>query len=180
MPSGYQKDQWIKEFSEFSSLQTDPSQVPTSAFQRIKARLFPNPWVVFGKILALHALVGFCSLSICNQFGLNPFQTSQTLTDWFMSVAGHHVCMIFCGTFFMASTYALANLFLSLEELESIKRFEWLQSAVIAVASLAAFYFFGAQLFASFAALWLLGALIGGLFSIEGSYRLRRLFNSGI
>ncbi len=178
MASENQKEQWLKEFSEFSH--TDPSQVPASAFEQIKVRLFPNPLVVFSKILALHALVGFFSLSICNQFGLNPFETSQSLTDWFMSVAGHHVCMIFCGIFFMASTYALANLFLSLEELESIKRFEWLQSALIAIASLAAFYFFGAQLLATFTALWFFGAIIGGLFSIEGSYRLRRLLNSGL
>ncbi|MGE4234692.1 MAG: hypothetical protein AB7F43_15390, partial [Bacteriovoracia bacterium] len=60
--------------------------------------------------------------------------------------------------------------------LESIKRHQWLQTGVIGLTSLAAFYFFGAELVATFAGLWILGALLGGFFAIEGSYRIRRSF----
>ena len=74
----------------------------------------------------------------------------------------------------MASTYLLANLFLTLEELEAVKRYEWLQLAIMGLVSLSAFYFFGAELVGVFAGLWAIGAVVGGYLSIEGSYLIRR------
>lgn len=167
-----QKNEWLKEFTEFSNVK--PEQVPASVSSGLKRRLFPSPWIVFGKVVTVHAIVGFLSLAVCNQFGLNPFNTQQSLTDWFMKVAGHNFCMLLCGTFFMMTTYILANLILSLEEIESIKRHEWLQTGIIGLLSLAAFHFFGAELVGAFMLLWIAGAFIGGLLSIEGSYRIRR------
>ncbi len=172
------KNEWLKEFNEFSNTNTDQSIVPKDAFQKIRQKLFPNHWIVFIKIAIFHTIVGFSSLTICNQFGLNPFQTDQSLTNWFMNIAGHNFCMILCGLFFMTTTYLLANIFLSLEELEAVKRFEWLQTGVMVLVSLAAFYFFGAELVGTLAVLWTVGALIGSLMSIEGSYRLRRSWNT--
>jgi hypothetical protein len=166
------KDEWLNELVEFSRL--PKSEAPARVLQRLQTRLFPNPWIVFGKIATLHGLVGFLSLAICDQFGLNPFQTTQSLTIWFMSLAGHHFCMVLCGMFFMTTTYLLANVVLTLEELESIKRHEWLQTSVVCLTSLAAFAFFGAELVGTFVLLWLVGAVSGGLLSIEVSYRLRR------
>jgi hypothetical protein len=176
MANDFKKEEWLKEFTEFSNMSSEQAQVPAHSLNQIKARLFPNPWLVFGKVTTLHAIVGFLSLALCNQFGLNPFNTSQSLTDWFMKIAGHSFCMLLCGTFFMTTTYLLANLVLNLEELESIKRYEWLQTGIIGLISLAAFYFFGAELVGSFALLWFIGAFIGGYLSIESSYRLRRTF----
>jgi hypothetical protein len=169
-----QKNEWLKEFTEFSNITADQAQVPASAYANLKRRLFPNPWMVFGKVTAVHAVVGVLSLAVCNQFGLNPFQTQQSLTGWFMKIAGHNFCMLLCGTFFMMTTYLLANLFLSLEEMEAVKRYEWLQTGIMGLVSLAAFYFFGAELVGSLMFLWIVGALIGGFLSIEGSYRIRR------
>ncbi len=166
------KENWLKEYTEFTT--SDEVSVPPGIFSNLKKRLFPNPWMVFGKVLSIHVGVGFLSLGICHQFGLNPFNTEHSLMDWFMRVGGHNFCMIACGVFFMTTTYLLANLILSLEELETIRRFEWLQSGVLGVASLAAFYFFGAELVATFAGLWIIGAFIGALLAIEGSYKFRR------
>ena len=174
MNSDFKKQEWLKEFTEFSTAPSDAEAVPETSFPKLKARLFPSPWLAFGKILALHSLVGFLSLSFCNQFGLNPFSTDQSLTHFFMKAGGHHICMLLCGTFFMTTTYLLANAFLSLEELEAIKRNELTQIAFISLVSLVAFHFFGAELVGVFVVLWLTGALIGGLISIEGSYRFRR------
>lgn len=175
MESNNKKD-WLKEFTEFSNIDSGGVQVPTGIFDQIKKRLFPNPWVVFGKIAALHGVVGFFSLAICNQFGLNPFQTNQSLTNWFMKIAGHNFCMVLCGLFFMATTYVLSNLFLNLEELEAVRRYEWLQTGIMGLVSLAAFYFFGAELIGTLVALWMIGAFFGGLISIEVSFKLRRAF----
>jgi hypothetical protein len=168
------KGQWLKDFTEFSQVDSNTVKVPESLFVTIKNRLFPSPWVVFSKISVLHLVVGFLSLGICHQFGLNPFNTERSLADWFMTVGGHEFCMLACGIFFMATTFLLSNLWLSLEELETIRRFEWLQSSLIIFVSIAAFYFFGAELVASIVGLWALGAIIGAFISIEGSFRLRQ------
>lgn len=171
MMSQDQKKSWLTEYTEFTHI--DPVQVSPSTMNSIMKKLFPNAWVVFSKILTLHLAVGFLSLSICNQFGLNPFQTDQSLTQWFMQVSNHHVCMVLCGFFFMSVTYALSCLFLSVEEFEAIRRIEKLQTAILILLSLASFYFFGAEFVAVFTGLWLVGATLGSWLSIEGSYRLK-------
>jgi hypothetical protein len=94
-----------------------------------------------------------------------------------MQMAGHNFCMVACGLLFMGTTYILANVILSIEELETIRKFEWLQSGILSLASVAAFYFFGAELVGTFVGLWLLGALVGGFLSIQGSLFLRRQYS---
>lgn len=170
------KDEWLKEYMEFSQIDAGNAEVTDGVYNNLRARLFPSPWLVFGKVVGVHAVVGYLSLAVCNQFGLNPFQTEQSLTGWFMKTAGHNICMLLCGVFFMMTTYLLANFLLTLEELESVRRHEWLQSSVIGLVSLAAFHFFGADLVATFALLWITGAVIGGFFTIEGSYQFRKNF----
>lgn len=170
------KDTWLKEYTEFVQSDDKNISVPSEIFGQLKSRLFPNPWKIFGKILTIHGVVGFLSLGVCNQFGLNPFNTEYSLVNWLMKVGGHNFCMIACGVIFMTTTYLLANFVLNLEELETIRRYEWLQTGILGVASLAAFYFFGAELIITYAVLWVLGAFLGGFLSIEGSYRLRRNF----
>lgn len=169
-----ERDVWIKEFQEFSQIKSESVKVPAGLLHSVKDRLFPSAWKVFGKIVGIHALVGFLSLGICNQFGLNPFNTTYSISEWFMQTGGHSFCMVLCGVFFIATTYLLGNLLLSLEELEAVRNYEWLQTGVLSLGSLAAFYFFGGEIVLSFGVLWILGALLGGLLSIEGSYRLRR------
>ncbi len=172
------KQNWQKEFEEFLSTDVYPVDVPDTLFAKVKNRLFPNPWLVFGKVGIIHLFFGFLSLSVCNQFGLNPFGTNFSLTSWFMKLGSHELCMALCGVFFMGSTYVFSNLFLTLEELESIKRHEWLQTCVFSLVSLTAFYFFGAELVATITILWLLGTFIGGILSVESSYYLRRAWTS--
>lgn len=167
---------WSKEYNEFAALPVDSETIPNGLFESIKNRIFPNPWKVFGKVAFLHVVVGFLSLGVCNQFGLNPFQTTYSLSDFFMKSGGHNFCMFACGVFFVATTYLLANLFLTLEEVEAIRKYEWLQSGILALVSIAGFYFLGAELVGTFVALWIGGALFGGLLTIEGSFRLRRQF----
>lgn len=166
------KETWLNEYTEFAN--SKEVSVPSTMLSNLKKRLFPNPWMIFGKVLGIHASIGFISLGFCHQFGLNPFGTEYSLMSWFMKVGGHNFCMIACGIFFMTTTYLLLNLILSLEELETFRRHEWLQTGVLGLVSLAAFYFFGAEIIATFAGLWILGAFIGALITIEGSYLIRR------
>lgn len=168
-----EREELIRDFHEFCD-ESNKVEVPPHLFNKIKARLFPNPWKVFSKISVIHGVVGFLSLGICNQFGLNPFKTAYSLSDLFMKTAGHNFCMLACGILFISTTYLFSNIFLTLEELESIRKYEWLQLGVLSMASLASFYFFGAELVGTFVGLWLLGAVIGGILSIEISFKIRQ------
>ncbi len=169
------KDVLKKDFQEFSQIENEAVNVPESIFRSVKSRLFPSPWKVFLKISAIHGLVGFLSLGICSQFGLNPFNINHSLSEWLMQTAGHSVCMVFCGVFFVATTYILANLILSIEELNAVRKFKGLQVGILSLGSLAVFYFFGGQMVLSFTLLWMVGAVLGGLMTIEGSYQIRRV-----
>ena len=143
---------------------------------KLKSRLFPDTKILFLKILFIHIIVGLVSLLICNQFNLNPFQTSQSLSNWFMEVGGHHFCMLACGIFFMAATFIAGNFFISLEELMLIRKHQLLHSLIICLLSLFAFAFFGAKIFSIFGVLWLLGGLIGSLSTITSTTYLRYAF----
>ena len=160
------------DFEDFMKLEANQF-VDSQLRVRIERRLFPSRWLTFGKLLAIHFVVGFLSLAICHQFALNPFATKFSLADLVMSIGGHSFCMIFCGFFFMSSTYLFANFILSLEEFETIRRSGALQLFILTSLSLVGFVSFGGHVIATVAILWLLGALCGGLLSLELSYRLR-------
>lgn len=164
---------WLKEYAEFTNVDATGVTVPAGVFENLRKRIFPNPWKVFGKVFSIHVVVGFLSLGICHQFGLNPFRTEYSLMNFFMKFGGHSFCMVLCGVLFMTTSLWLANFFLTLEELEAIRRYQWLQLGVISLGSLAAFYFFGAEMVAAFVGLWIVGAFVGGFLAIETSYRLR-------
>ena len=166
-------EEWTREFNEFCD-ESSNVEAPSHLFNSIRAKLFPNPWKVFSKITIIHGIVGFLSLGICNQFGLNPFNTAYSLSDLFMKTAGHNFCMLACGILFISTTYLFSNIFLTFEEFESIRKYEWLQLGVLSLASLASFYFFGAELVGTFVGLWLLGAVLGGFLSIEISFKIRQ------
>lgn len=164
------------EFQEFMGIEPQALATTASLFVKLQSRLFPNPWRVFGKMALIHLVFGLLSLSVCNQFGLNPFKTDFSLSNWLMMIGGEDFCMSLCGMLFMGSTYIFSNFFLTLEELESVKRHKWLQTGVLGLVSLASFYFFGAHLVVAVTLLWLTGALMGGLLSVELSYQFRQKF----
>lgn len=167
------RKEWLNDFNEFCN-DAGSVQAPPELYKKLKLRLFPNPWKVFSKVALIHGVVGFLSLGICNQFGLNPFNTTYALNDLFMEIAGHHFCMLACGVLFISTTYFFSNIFLTIEELEAIRKYEWLQLGILSFTSLASFYFFGAELVGTFVGLWLLGAITGGIASIEISFKIRQ------
>lgn len=81
--------------------------------------------------------------------------------------------MIFYGVVFVSLSLLSAGYFLTIEEIQAVKRAEFLQAFSLGVVSLGIFAIAGAELVLTFAGLWLLGALIGGFLSIEGSLWLK-------
>lgn len=173
--NGRKNNDWLKEFKAFT--EGDVVQVPAELNERVAKRmeklLNPSAWVVFLKVLAIHSVVGFLSLAICHQFDLNPFGTSRSLDNWFMSIGGHSVCMIGCGILFLSVSVLASGYFLSLEEARSLRRTGFPQSFALGTISLVLFSTVGAELALTFSGLWLLGALIGGYLATETVWKLK-------
>ncbi len=169
--------EWLKDYEVF--LQSENTQVPKDVtetiFARMKGLVNPSLWIVFLKVLGIHVVVGFISLSMCHQFGMNPFNTESSLSDWMMSMGGHSVCMIGCGIFFVGLSLALAGYFLTVEDVRALKRTEFLQTLSLGLISLGVFSLVGAEMALTIAGLWLLGALIGGFIATEAAWKLKRI-----
>jgi hypothetical protein len=167
--------EWMREYSEFLGSKEVP--VPRDLNERvvgsIHALLNPSAWMVFGKLLGIHIVVGFLSLGICHQFDMNPFGTQSSLSDWFMGMWGHSACMIACGTIFVSFSILTAGILMTGEEIRVLKRTEFLQTLSLGAFSLVAFFLLGAQIALTFAGLWLLGVLIGGFIATEATAKLK-------
>jgi len=163
---------WLEEFREF--VQSEGSAVPAEVSERIlrevRAQLNPSAWTVFAKLLGIHGVVGTLSLVVCNQFGLNPFHTEFSLSEYFMKF-GHSTCMVLCGVLFIGLTVTLGHLVLRREELLVLSKNAFLQVFGLSVFSLVAFIAFGAEIVFGIAALWLLGAMVGGILASRLLFR---------
>lgn len=171
-----QNQDWLKEYADF--LQTDLTPVPTEVTQRIWSEigglLHPSALIVFAKILTVHLITGFLSLGVCNQFGVNPFNTSWSLADVFMNFGGHGFCMVVCGGLFFSTSFLMAGFLLSIEEVKALRRTELVQFFALALFSLGMFAIGGADFALTYAVLWLAGGLLGGALTIETLWRLKR------
>lgn len=167
---------WLNEYEAF--LKADEVVVPRAATEKVFARMQelvnPSAWTVFFKILAIHVAIGFLSLSVCHQFGMNPFGTESSLDSWFMAMWGHSTCMILCGVLFVGLSFLSAGYFLTIEEVRALRRTEFIQAFALGSVSLAIFAAFGAELALTFSGLWLLGALVGGFIATETVWKLKR------
>lgn len=169
---------WQKDFEDFTNFAPTEASVPEALTQNIFSKvhhlLFPSAQTIFTKIFAAHLLIGSLSLSICHQFGLNPFHTEVSLADWFMRMGGHNFCMIACGILFLSLSLLASGILLTTEEIRVLRRTQWLQVSALAIVSLGSFAAIGAELTLGIAGFWLLGSLVGGLFVTEGMWRLTR------
>lgn len=167
--------EWMDDYSEFLSAEEVrvPRELNQKVLASIQSLLNPSAWMVFAKLLGIHFVVGFLSLGICHQFGMNPFGTTRSLSDWFMDLWGHNVCMIGCGVIFVSFSILAAGYFLSVEEVRALRRTEFLQTLALGAFSLVMFALFGTELALTFAGLWLLGALIGGFLATEAVWKLK-------
>lgn len=163
----------LEEFQEFLADHNESTKAPPAIVKKIQARIFPSLQVVAIKLGFIHLFVGFASLAICDQFGLNPFGTEQFLTTWWMNLTNHEICMILCGFFFVTATYALSNFVLSLEEISLLSDYKWITTGALGVASLASFHLAGGELLFTFALFWAAGAQIFGGLALGAMASLR-------
>ncbi|MGZ3724824.1 MAG: hypothetical protein ACXWQQ_03460 [Pseudobdellovibrio sp.] len=156
--------EWLNDYRDFLNAEnfSVPADLSENVLAKVQRLVSPSAWAVFFKLLAVHLVTGVASLSICHQFGMNPFNTQYSLADWFMRVGGHHFCMFCCGLLFVSVSLLTAGYLFTFEEVKALKRTELLQNLSLGLISLGLFTAFGVEFVLSIAGLWLLGALIGG------------------
>ncbi|MBK7842924.1 MAG: hypothetical protein IPJ71_04400 [Bdellovibrionales bacterium] len=155
--------EWLEDFSDFVSSEgtSVPDNVSQNILSYVHRELNPSAWFVFAKLMGIHSVVGTLSLSICEQFGMSPFSTGISLTEFFMRL-GHSICMALCGFLFVGLSVALAFFMLKSEELSVLKKNSWIQIPSLGLLSLAVFIGFGAEMVFGIGFLWFIGAMLGG------------------
>lgn len=174
------KNDWLNEYQDFLSAETAsvPYDLKENVFLMVQKLIKPNAWVVFFRLLGIHAVTGFLSLSVCHQFGINPFNTERSLAEWFMKVGGHNICMFGCGVTFVSVSFLAAGYLFTAEEVRALKKNDLLQNLSLGLISLGVFAAFGAELALSVAGLWLLGSLIGGLAAMAAVFKIKGVYSA--
>jgi hypothetical protein len=152
----------LREFDVFLStkaMEISPSTTQT-IFAKNKNVQSQFKAVIFAKLLTIHIVVSFLSLAICHQFGMNPFNSSISLSDYFMHF-GHSVCMLFCGFLFIGSSLLMARFILHKYEFVIIRNSFALQIFALCSLSIGVFMAAGAHMSLSIALFWIAGAYIG-------------------
>lgn len=171
---------WLNEYQDFINTQTTsvPAELTQAVFSKLLPLLRPSAWLVFFKILSVQLVTGYLSLSVCHQFGVNPFNTSRSLDAVFMSWGGHHVCMTLCGVLFVGLGLVASGIFLNVEEVVALKKTKFLQIISLGLISLGLLVAVGAEFALGIGLLWLFGAVLGGYVATETVWRIKTLVRS--
>ncbi len=170
MKSKWTEKEWLEDFNEFVNSEgvPVPQEISEKILNRVHRDLNPSAYLVFIKLLFMQSLVGTLSLGICNQFGINPFNTNFSLSDYFMKF-GHSFCMTLCGVIFIGLGLSLGQSILNSDEFRVLKKNSLIQVFFLSLFSLVALAAFGSEVVFGIGILWLLGALVGGMISIQAT-----------
>lgn len=165
---------WERDFTEFLAIK--PAQIPNEISQQvidqIHLELHPSAFTVFGKILIIQFAVGLVTLLFCPQFGVSLTSNNGIMT--YLMKYGESVCMLGCGAVFTALSFFVASFALKPEEVRTLKQHEVLQLVSLAVLSLGAFIYIGDEIVLTLGLIWLFGAVIGGVVTLETGWALRQ------
>lgn len=164
-----------EEFDEFLNSKENiapPNNLSNRIFGMIHNDLNPSSWKVFGKTSLIHSVVGGATLLFCPQFGLS-YTSSMGLMPYLMNY-GEGACMLGCGAVFTSISLLLTAFLLRPEEVRVLEKNKVLQIGVLSTLSLGAMICLGAEVVTTLAFVWMLGALLGGIASLEFGWLMRR------
>lgn len=117
------------------------------------------------KIIILYIITGFISLSLCPQFGLNPFNRSPELIHMFMSY-GTWTCGLFCGSVFMGVGAVLKFILLGRKDILLLRNIKLINMILMTAFIYGLFMFMGnknSTSFINFSIVFFSSWLIGGI-----------------
>ena len=171
-----QKIDWKAEFDLFLSSQEiqPPIKVSEQILSGIRADLCPAGQLVFAKASLIHLVVGLVTLLFCPQFGFS-FTPTEGLMSLLMTF-GEGVCMFGCGAIFLGSSALVSSLVLRPEEVNVIRKTEWIHFGLLAAISMILFLYFSLPVLTAMGAIWLLGSILGAVVSLELGWKVRAAF----
>jgi len=157
---------WLNDFNEFASIESNavPKEITDQILKTTHNALNPSAWIILFKLLGIHSVVGTLSLGLCNQFGINPFHTNFSLSNYFMEIS-HSFCMTMCGILFISLSIIFASLIFRQEEFRVLYKNSLLLTFTLSSFSLGIFILLGAEISLSIGLLWFFGAMFGGILS---------------
>ena len=160
------------ELAEFlSAAGTVPTAMSLDLRSRIEAELRPSRISIFAKISLIQFVVGGITLLFCPQFGIS-FTSQMGLMSVLMRF-GDTACMLGCGALFMSASLFASSIFLRPEEVRGLRSSSMLQLLALSTLSLGTLICLGGAVVALLGLVWLVGAFLGGLLSLELGWRLR-------
>ena len=145
--------------------------VDEKILKTVHERLHPKASHLIGKVFLTHMITAIVTLSVCPQFGFKMFKLPINLMHTFM-VFGLPICNFLCGLFFTATSMAVASVVLNRDEVRALRYRKTLAVSVLLLGSIGFFGIMNPNLFIEFSLLWLLGAVIGIVGTLEVSSRV--------
>ncbi len=168
-----------KDFNDFidSTELSPPEKLSNRILNLVKADLNPSHKIVFSKLLAIQAFIGFLTLTFCPQFSLS-LTNHYELFHYFHHKFGENICMAICGSIFMGSGALFATYILKSSEIRKIKKSRLLYYMSLSIIAFSTFFLLGSNIYLILATYWLVGSTIGGLVVFELNRLIRKeVFN---
>jgi hypothetical protein len=148
-----------------------PNSVNEKILSEIKGRLQPKLSLLIGKVFLVHLLTALITLSVCPQFGFKLLKLPINLMYSFMFF-GMPFCNFMCGLFFTATSMVVAVVVLGRDELRALRYHKMLVAATLILSSVGFFGVMNPGLFLECSLLWLMGAILGIIVTLEIHSRL--------
>lgn len=143
-----------------------PNELNDKILKTIKTKLTPDLKMILLKVFSIHLLTAIVTLSICPQFGFSLFKSQFNLMDVFMKI-GPHFCDFACGLFFTSTSVSTILFILSRDEIRVLRYRPILMVSTMILTSLGFMLMLNPALFVQFTLIWLIGAVIGVVGSME-------------
>ncbi|OUR99693.1 hypothetical protein A9Q84_01320 [Halobacteriovorax marinus] len=163
-----------KDFTDFKTSNENRPETILRArvLDFVKNELNPSHTLVFTKLLCIQAFVGTLTLLFCPQFDMS-LTNNYDLFHFFHHKFGALACMSLCGFIFIGSGAIFAAYLLKVEEIYKIKQTNNLYYFAISGLSILTFLVLGADIYLDLAAMWFLGAVVGGILMLNINKSIR-------
>lgn len=148
-----------------------PPHINEQILKEIYERLHPKTSHVILKIFSVHLMTAVLTLSICPQFGITFFKSPFNLISTFM-IFGMPICNFLCGLFFTTASIVVASFILKRDEMRTLKYNKILVTAALLLSSIGFFSIMNSTFFLELSLLWLIGATMGIIMTLEISGRI--------
>lgn len=140
--------------------------IEEALLKKIHNELKPSHKSLLLKVFFIHMLSAVITLSFCSQLGIKLFNIPFDLMKHLM-IFGASYCDLFCAIFFTSTSFTLISLILKHDEIRFIKFNKTLFISFIILTTIGLFGIMNPEFFINFSILWLIGATLGSIVTIE-------------